>query len=202
MLNDGPAPTIRGFPEFSTPPLLGEVPPRCPPYIEVESADHLLPYLEVVANRPYNQGLHACWDLQPGERVLLRVDNWHDEMVVDACKKILEKYNCKYEIMRVDKGPIPQWVGADEVEYYLNRTKELADWMDQWDKIAKDQTTTPRTSAAMANLAESIQGLVTHMRSEQQMLRDFVETQAGEQRELRQVLDRLAGSLDDKRKEP
>ena len=104
-------------PQFESPPLIGKRPPRCPPYIEVTSADALLPYLEQVAKRPYNQGLHACWDLQPGERVLLRVDNWHDEMVVDACKKILEKYNCKYEIMRVDKGPIPQWVGADEVEY-------------------------------------------------------------------------------------
>ncbi len=81
-------------------------------------------------------------------------------------------------------------------------SEQLRQLSEQIDKIAKDQTTTPRTSAAMANLAESIQGLVTHMRSEQQMLRDFVETQAGEQRELRQVLDRLAGSLGDKRKEP
>ena len=126
-------------PYFEAPPLLEKRPPRCPPYIEISSAEALLPYLEQVAKRPYNQGLHACWDLQPGERVLLRVDNWHDEMVVEACKKILEKYGCKYEIMRVDKGPIPQWVGADEVDYYLYRTKELAEWMDQWDKMAKDQ---------------------------------------------------------------
>ncbi|MEF2551214.1 flagellar motor protein MotA [Aurantimonas sp. A2-1-M11] len=78
-------------------------------------------------------------------------------------------------------------------------SEQLRRLSEQIDKIAKDQTTTPRTSAAMANLAESIQGLVTHMRSEQQMLRDFVETQAGEQRELRQVLDRLAGSINDRK---
>ena len=75
---------------------------------------------------------------KPGERVLLRVDNWHDPMVIEASKKILEKYGCKYEIRMVEKGPIPQWKGADEVEYYLHRTKELADWMDQWDVISKE----------------------------------------------------------------
>ena len=76
-------------PYFEAPPLLEKRPPRCPPYIEISSAEALLPYLEQVAKRPYNQGLHACWDLQPGERVLLRVDNWHDEMVVEACKNCL-----------------------------------------------------------------------------------------------------------------
>jgi len=47
----------------------------------------------------------------------------------------------------------------------------------------------------MANLAESIQGLVQHMRGEQQTLREFVEAQAGEQREMRRVLERLNRSL-------
>jgi hypothetical protein len=62
-------------------------------------------------------------------------------------------------------------------------------------KLVQDQGTSPRTSAAMANLAESIQGLVQHMRGEQQILRDFVEAQAGEQRELRKVLERLSGQI-------
>ena len=73
-------------PQFDAPPLLNKRPPRCPPYIEVGSAEALLPYLEQVSKRPYNQGLHACWDLHPGERVLLRVDCWHDEMVDEASK--------------------------------------------------------------------------------------------------------------------
>ncbi|GJE76598.1 MotA/TolQ/ExbB proton channel family protein [Methylorubrum suomiense] len=45
---------------------------------------------------------------------------------------------------------------------------------------------------AMTNLAEGIQGLVQHMRAEQQMIRDWVEAQAARERELKQVLDRLA----------
>ena len=44
----------------------------------------------------------------------------------------------------------------------------------------------------MANLAEGIQGLVQHMRAEQQMIRDWVEAQASRERELKQVLERLA----------
>jgi hypothetical protein len=45
---------------------------------------------------------------------------------------------------------------------------------------------------AMANLAEGIQGLVQHMRAEQQMIRDWVEAQAVREKELKQVLDRIA----------
>ena len=44
----------------------------------------------------------------------------------------------------------------------------------------------------MANLAEGIQGLVQHMRAEQQMIRDWVEAQAPREKDLQQVLERLA----------
>ena len=46
-------------------------------------------------------------------------------------------------------------------------------------------------TAAMANLAEGIQGLVQHMRKEQQMIRDWVEAQAEHQRDLKKTLERL-----------
>ena len=44
-------------------------------------------------------------------------------------------------------------------------------------------------SVAMANLAEAIQGLVHHMRSEQQMIRDWVDGQADQQREIKKLLE-------------
>lgn len=47
------------------------------------------------------------------------------------------------------------------------------------------------STQAMANLAEGVQGLVQHMRAEQQMIRDWVEAQAAREKELKQVLDRL-----------
>jgi len=45
------------------------------------------------------------------------------------------------------------------------------------------------SSAAMANLAEAIQGLVHHMRTEQQMIRDWVDSQALQQREIKKLLE-------------
>ena len=44
-------------------------------------------------------------------------------------------------------------------------------------------------STAMANLAEAIQGLVHHMRTEQQMIRDWVDAQADQQREIKRLLE-------------
>ncbi len=54
-------------------------------------------------------------------------------------------------------------------------------------------TESPRAAtAAMANLAEGIQGLVQHMRKEQQMIRDWVEAQAEQQKDIKKLLERLA----------
>jgi hypothetical protein len=49
-----------------------------------------------------------------------------------------------------------------------------------------------KSAAALANLAEGIQGLVGHMRQEQQLIRDWVEAQASQQEEVRKLLARLA----------
>jgi hypothetical protein len=46
-------------------------------------------------------------------------------------------------------------------------------------------------TSAMANLAEAIQGLVHHMRTEQQMIRDWVDSQAQQHREVRRLLETL-----------
>ncbi|KQT54429.1 flagellar motor protein MotA [Aureimonas sp. Leaf454] len=87
--------------------------------------------------------------------------------------------------MLLPPGSIPAGPGGEEMRMLADR---LA-------KVVAEQGASPRTSAAMASLAESIQGLVQHMRSEQQLLRDFVETQAGEQREMRGVLERLSTAI-------
>ncbi len=50
-----------------------------------------------------------------------------------------------------------------------------------------------KSAAAMAGLAEGIQALVTHMRQEQQQVRDWVEAQAEQQQDIRRLLRRLAG---------
>ncbi len=46
-------------------------------------------------------------------------------------------------------------------------------------------------SASLSNLAEGIQGLVQHMRTEQQVMRNWVESQATQQEEVRRLLEAL-----------
>lgn len=58
----------------------------------------------------------------------------------------------------------------------------------------------PRVAAAMANLADGISGLVKNMRSEQQIMRDWVEAQSDEQRAMRATLEKIADAL--KKREP
>ena len=48
------------------------------------------------------------------------------------------------------------------------------------------------TTAAMANLAEALQGLIQHMRTEQQMIRDWANAQAKTNGEIRRFLEILA----------
>ena len=59
--------------------------------------------------------------------------------------------------------------------------------------LANQSTADPAASrnamVAMANLAEGIQGLVQHMRKEQQLIRDWVEAQAQQQTEIKKLLE-------------
>jgi hypothetical protein len=47
-------------------------------------------------------------------------------------------------------------------------------------------------TAAMANLAEAIQGLVAHMRTEQQMIREWADGQGEQNKEIKRLLEHLA----------
>jgi hypothetical protein len=55
---------------------------------------------------------------------------------------------------------------------------------------------TQRATTAMANLAEGIQGLVQHMRSEQQVIRSWVESQSEQQKDMKKLLDSISRALD------
>ena len=52
-----------------------------------------------------------------------------------------------------------------------------------------------RNTEAIASLAEGIQALVSHMRSEQQQIRNWVDTQAGQQENIGKLLRRLLDEL-------
>jgi hypothetical protein len=107
--------------------------------VDAKSVDDLLPYLESVAKRKYVPGaLHVNWDLQKGEKVLLKCDTWHDPLVIEACKEILERYGCDYEIEKAERGDPPRFDGHDEVEIFLQITKELAHDMERWAQLDRD----------------------------------------------------------------
>lgn len=85
---------------------------------------------------------------------------------------------------------VPQPVAAAPVMPDLKPT------LDRLQVTLADLSTSRSATQALANLAEGIQGLVQHMRSEQQMIRDWVEAQSEQQREVKKVLERLQATLD------
>src|SRR3569833_1774200 len=59
-------------------------------------------------------------------------------------------------------------------------------------RTAMEEGSNRGATAAMANLAEAIQGLVGHMRTEQQMIREWAAGQGEQSREIKRLLERLA----------
>ena len=59
-------------------------------------------------------------------------------------------------------------------------------------EVIADSGSSKAATNAMANLAEAIQGLVQHMRSEQQMIRNWADAQAAQHSEMRRLLEVIA----------
>ncbi len=78
-------------------------------------------------------------------------------------------------------APLPPLAGGD-----------IQKSIDRLTQVMSEGGPNRAATAAMADLAEGIQGLVQHMRSEQKMIREWVEAQADRQSEIRDLLARLA----------
>jgi methyl-accepting chemotaxis protein len=74
---------------------------------------------------------------------------------------------------------------ADEIRLLSERLRHMQE----------NGGSTPRVASAMASLADGISGLVKNMRSEQQIMRDWVEAQSDEQKAMRNTLDKIAEAL-------
>ena len=73
---------------------------------------------------------------------------------------------------------------------YVNEMRVIADRLKE---IANEGGGSSKAATnAMANLAEAIQGLVSHMRSEQQLIRDWVNSHSEQQRDIRRLLERIS----------
>jgi hypothetical protein len=69
--------------------------------------------------------------------------------------------------------------GSTEIRIAIERLRETM----------MDAGSGKAATTAMANLAEAIHSLVNHMRTEQQMIRDWVDAQADQHRELRRLIE-------------
>ncbi|HLN08173.1 MAG TPA: flagellar motor protein MotA [Xanthobacteraceae bacterium] len=64
--------------------------------------------------------------------------------------------------------------------------------LDRLKDVVGESGSGKAATAAMANLAEAIHGLVNHMRAEQQMIRDWADAQASQQNDIKRLLERVA----------
>jgi hypothetical protein len=79
------------------------------------------------------------------------------------------------------EGAVASGAPSNELRIAIERLKEAI----------QESSSSRAATTAMANLAEAIQGLVHHMRTEQQMIRDWVDSQAEQHREIRRLLEVL-----------
>ncbi len=71
-------------------------------------------------------------------------------------------------------------------------TTEIRSAVDRMREALSEGGAGKSANNAMSSLAEAIQGLVQHMRTEQQMIRDWVDSQADQQREIKRLLEIIA----------
>ncbi len=77
----------------------------------------------------------------------------------------------------------------------LGATDDIREIADRLKNIQDGGSPNQRTSAALANLAEGIHGLVKNMRAEQQLVREWIEQQADDQNAMRDTLQQLQKTL-------
>jgi hypothetical protein len=77
-----------------------------------------------------------------------------------------------------------------------NSALEIRASVERLSRIVQEGGGGRASTAAMANLAEGIQGMVQHMRKEQQMVRDWMEGQSAQQQSLQDTLKRLASATE------
>ena len=100
----------------------------------------------------------------------------------------LENWLSSVTDLSSDIATVPEAVKADSVEEIRLLSERLR-------HMQENGGSSPRVASAMANLADGISGLVKNMRSEQQIMRDWVEAQSDEQKAMRDTLEKIADAL-------
>ena len=92
---------------------------------------------------------------------------------------------------------LEDWLASTVREYTTEGTGSGASGdlqlaMEKLRAVVEEGGANRNATTAMANLAEAIQGLVAHMRSEQQMIREWADGQGEQNKEIKRLLERLA----------
>jgi hypothetical protein len=89
---------------------------------------------------------------------------------------------------------LEDWL-AETVQEYAGDGHAGGDFSPAFDRLrtaVEEMGSNRASTTAMANLAEAIQGLVHHMRSEQQLIREWADGQGEQNREIKNLLEKLA----------
>jgi len=88
---------------------------------------------------------------------------------------------------------LEDWLASTVREYGSDGANgELPAVLERLRAALTDGGANRTTATAMANLADAIQGLVMHMRTEQQMIREWADGQGEQNREIKKLLERIA----------
>jgi hypothetical protein len=91
---------------------------------------------------------------------------------------------------------LEDWLASTVREYSTEgaggTNADLQHAMEKLRAVVEEGGAHRSTTTAMASLAEAIQGLVAHMRTEQQMIREWADGQGEQNQEIKKLLERLA----------
>jgi hypothetical protein len=91
---------------------------------------------------------------------------------------------------------LEDWLASTVREYSgdaaAGGSSELQHAIERLRVVMEDGGNNRGTTAAMANLADAIQSLVSHMRTEQQMIREWADGQGEQNKEIRKLLEHIA----------
>ncbi|RDJ19890.1 flagellar motor protein MotA [Bosea caraganae] len=96
------------------------------------------------------------------------------------------------------RNEVESWLGSRTAVAALTPAAaiddRLGERLDQLTAALGDGPNNRAATQALSNLAEGVQGLVQHMRSEQQLIRDWVEAQAAREKDLKRLIERLTAT--------
>jgi hypothetical protein len=86
---------------------------------------------------------------------------------------------------------LEDWLSTTAADAAPIDTADLSGSLERLNRLIAGQTGQAVTNQSLANLAEGIQQLVQHMRTEQQQIRDWVESQSDSHQDVKKLLNKL-----------